>query len=75
LRATGFGIIGWIIFSCGFVGGVAVLVDQTVHGHATVGEVVMAVGLVQLVWNQVAQLSSGSGGSRWRGELRSDTYG
>jgi ATP-binding cassette subfamily B protein len=62
LRATGFGIIGWIIFSCGFVGGIGVLVDQTVHGHATVGEVVMAVGLVQLVWNQVAQLSSGSGG-------------
>jgi ATP-binding cassette subfamily B protein len=62
LRASAGGLLGWTIFSVGFVGGVAILVDQTVHGRATVGEVVLAVGLVQLVWNQIAQLSSGSGG-------------
>ena len=62
IAAMAMGLLGWLVFASGFVGGIAILVVQAVYGRATVGEVVMAVGLVQLVWNQIAQLSSGSGG-------------
>ncbi|WP_312870166.1 ABC transporter ATP-binding protein [Streptomyces himalayensis] len=43
VRATWWKFCGWVVFACGFVGGLALVVYGAAHGHATAGDVVMAV--------------------------------
>jgi ATP-binding cassette subfamily B protein len=41
--------VGWAIFVAGFVGGIGLVVKRAIDGHATPGEVVLAVVLAQQV--------------------------
>jgi ATP-binding cassette subfamily B protein len=49
---------GWIIFAVGFVVGVAVVTIRATQGHASAGEVVLAVTLVQRAQTQVGQAAN-----------------
>ncbi len=49
---------GWIIFAAGFVVGVAVVTIRATQGHASPGEVVLAVTLVQRAQTQVGQAAN-----------------
>jgi ATP-binding cassette, subfamily B, bacterial len=42
-----FGVLGWLVFAAGFVTGIAVVAIRAAHGTATVGQVVLAVTLIQ----------------------------
>jgi ATP-binding cassette, subfamily B, bacterial len=55
------GAAGWLIFAAGFVTGIAVVVVRAAHGHATVGEVVLAVMLIQRAQLQVGQAAAAIG--------------
>jgi len=45
---------GWFVFAAGFAASIAFIVDRAVHGHATIGDVVLTVVLLQR-----AQFSAG----------------
>ncbi len=47
--------LGWIVFSVGYVGAIILVVQQAVLGRATIGDVVLALGLLTQVNTQVAQ--------------------
>ncbi len=49
---------GWVVFALGFVVGVAVVTIRATQGHATAGEVVLAVTLVQRAQTQVGQATN-----------------
>jgi len=55
------GAAGWLIFAAGFVGAIAIVVVRAVHGSGTVGEVVLAVTLIQRVQLQVGQAAASIG--------------
>jgi ATP-binding cassette subfamily B protein len=55
------GAVGWLLFAAGFVAGIAVVVLRAVHGTATVGEVVLAVTLIQRAQLQVGQAAAAIG--------------
>jgi ATP-binding cassette, subfamily B, bacterial len=56
-----FGAIGWLVFAAGFVTGIAVVAIRAAHGTATVGEVVLAVTLIQRAQLQVGQAAAAIG--------------
>jgi ATP-binding cassette, subfamily B, bacterial len=55
------GAAGWLVFAAGFVAGLAVVVLRAAHGTATVGEVVLAVTLIQRAQLQVGQAAAAIG--------------
>jgi ATP-binding cassette, subfamily B, bacterial len=54
----GIGVLGWLVFAAGFVAGIAVVVVRATHGTATVGQVVLAVTLIQRAQLQVGQAAA-----------------
>ena len=58
LLGGGLGTLGWLVFSAGFVAGIAVVVVRAAHGTATVGQVVLAVTLIQRAQLQVGQAAA-----------------
>jgi ATP-binding cassette, subfamily B, bacterial len=61
LRGSLSGILGWLVFAIGFVAGITAVVIRATHGHASIGEVVLAVTMIQSVQFQVGQVASGVG--------------
>jgi ATP-binding cassette, subfamily B, bacterial len=55
------GVLGWLLFAVAFVAGIAAVVVRAAHGTATVGEVVLAVTLVQRAQLQVGQAAAAIG--------------
>jgi ATP-binding cassette subfamily B protein len=55
------GAAGWLLFAGAFVAGIAVVVVRAAHGTASVGEVVLAVTLVQRAQLQVGQAAAAIG--------------
>jgi len=55
------GVTGWLLFAAAFVAGIAVVVVRAAHGSASVGEVVLAVTLVQRAQLQVGQAAAAIG--------------
>ena len=55
------GAAGWLVFAAGFVTGIAVVVVRAADGDATVGEVVLAVMLIQRAQLQVGQAAAAIG--------------
>ncbi len=55
------GVAGWLLFAGAFVAGIAVVVVRAAHGTASVGEVVLAVTLVQRAQLQVGQAAAAIG--------------
>ncbi|MEU0472347.1 ABC transporter ATP-binding protein [Streptomyces olivaceus] len=43
LRAAGYKVIGWVLFTTGFVGGLVLLLDRAARGQGSVGDVVLAI--------------------------------
>jgi ATP-binding cassette subfamily B protein len=56
-----FGAAGWLVFAAAFVAGIAAVVVRATHGTAGVGEVVLAVTLVQRAQLQVGQAAAAIG--------------
>jgi ATP-binding cassette subfamily B protein len=56
-----FGAAGWLIFAAGFVVGIAVIALRAAHGAASVGQVVLAVTLIQRAQLQVGQAAAAIG--------------
>ena len=56
-----FGAAGWLVFAAAFVAGIAVVAVRAAHGTASVGEVVLAVTLVQRAQLQVGQAAAAIG--------------
>jgi ATP-binding cassette, subfamily B, bacterial len=56
-----FGAVGWLVFAAGFVTGIAVVAIRAAHGTATVGQVVLAVTLIQRAQLQVGQAAGAIG--------------
>jgi ATP-binding cassette, subfamily B, bacterial len=52
------GALGWLVFAAGFVTGIAVVIVRATHGTATVGQVVLAVTLIQRAQLQVGQAAA-----------------
>jgi ATP-binding cassette subfamily B protein len=52
------GGLGWVVFALGFVAGIAVVTIRAIQGHATAGDVVLAVTLVQRAQTQVGQAAN-----------------
>lgn len=61
LRGSLSGIVGWLVFAAGFVVGITAVVIRATHGHASIGEVVLAVTMIQTVQFQVGQVAQGVG--------------
>jgi ATP-binding cassette, subfamily B, bacterial len=61
LRGALSGIVGWLVFATGFVAGITVVVLRATHGHASIGEVVLAVTMIQTVQFQVGQVAASVG--------------
>jgi ATP-binding cassette subfamily B protein len=61
LRGSLSGIAGWLVFAAGFVFGLTAVVLRATHGHASIGEVVLAVTMIQTVQFQVGQVAQGVG--------------
>ena len=61
LRGSLAGIAGWLVFAVGFVAGIAAVVIRAAHGHASIGEVVLAVTIIQSVQYQVGTVAQGVG--------------
>jgi ATP-binding cassette, subfamily B, bacterial len=55
------GAVGWLVFAAGFVAGIAVVVLRATRGTASVGEVVLAVTLIQRAQLQVGQAANAIG--------------
>jgi ATP-binding cassette subfamily B protein len=55
------GAAGWLVFAGGFVAGIAAVAVRAAHGTATVGEVVLAVTLIQRAQLQVGQAAAAIG--------------
>jgi ATP-binding cassette subfamily B protein len=55
------GAAGWLVFAGGFVAGIAAVVVRAAYGTATVGEVVLAVTLIQRAQLQVGQAAAAIG--------------
>jgi ATP-binding cassette, subfamily B, bacterial len=55
------GAAGWLLFAAGFVAGIGAVVVRAAHGSASVGEVVVAVTLIQRAQLQVGQAAAGIG--------------
>jgi ATP-binding cassette, subfamily B, bacterial len=55
------GALGWLVFAAGFVTGIAVVAIRAAHGTATVGQVVLAVTLIQRAQLQVGQAAAAIG--------------
>jgi len=55
------GAIGWLVFAAGFVTGIAFVVVRAARGEASVGEVVLAVTLIQRAQLQVGQAANAIG--------------
>ncbi len=53
-----FGVLGWLVFAAGFIAGITAIVLRAADGHASVGEVVLAVTLIQRVQLQVGQAAA-----------------
>jgi ATP-binding cassette subfamily B protein len=49
---------GWLVFALGFVAGIAVVTIRATQGHASAGEAVLAVTLVQRAQTQVGQAAN-----------------
>ena len=52
------GALGWLVFAAGFVTGITVVIVRATHGTATVGQVVLAVTLIQRAQLQVGQAAA-----------------
>lgn len=61
LRGSLAGIAGWLVFAAGFVVGITAVVIRAAHGQASIGEVVLAVTMIQSVQFQVGQVAQGVG--------------
>jgi ATP-binding cassette subfamily B protein len=61
VRGTLYGVTGWLVFGAAFVAGIALVVIRAAHGQASVGQVVLAVTLVQRVQYQVGQAAASVG--------------
>jgi ATP-binding cassette, subfamily B, bacterial len=48
---------GWVVFAAGLLGGLLLVLREAAEGRATAGEVLMAVGLVQLTQFQLTNVS------------------
>jgi len=55
------GAAGWLLFAAAFVGGIAIVVVRAARGHASVGEVVLAVTLIQRAQLQIGQAAASIG--------------
>jgi ATP-binding cassette, subfamily B, bacterial len=55
------GAAGWLVFAAGFIAGIAAVAVRAAHGSASVGEVVLAVTLIQRVQLQVGQAAAAIG--------------
>jgi ATP-binding cassette subfamily B protein len=60
-RGTLYGIAGWLVFAAGFLGAIAAVVIRASHGEASIGQVVLAVTLIQRVQMQVGQVAASVG--------------
>jgi ATP-binding cassette subfamily B protein len=58
LAGGALGAVGWLVFAAGFVAGIAAVVVRAAHGSASVGEVVLAVTLIQRAQLQVGQAAA-----------------
>jgi ATP-binding cassette subfamily B protein len=61
LRGTLYGIAGWLVFAAGFLGAIVVVVVRASHGEVSIGQVVLAVTLIQRVQMQVGQVAASVG--------------
>jgi ATP-binding cassette subfamily B protein len=61
VRGTLYGVTGWLVFGAAFVAGIALVAIRAAHGQASVGQVVLAVTLVQRVQYQVGQAAASVG--------------
>jgi ATP-binding cassette, subfamily B, bacterial len=61
LRGSLSGIAGWLVFAIGFVAGITTVVIRATHGHASIGEVVLAVTMIQTAQLQVGAVADGVG--------------
>ena len=52
------GAVGWLVFAAGFIIAITVVVVRAAHGHATVGDVVLTVTLIQRAQLQVGQAAA-----------------
>ncbi len=57
-RGALFGAIGWLVFAAGFVAVITAVAIRAAHGSATVGQVVLAVTLIQRAQLQVGQAAA-----------------
>jgi ATP-binding cassette subfamily B protein len=64
MLAVGLNIVGWLTFSVGFVGGVAFVIWQAVHGKATVGQVLLVLTLAIRLNEHVADVTGAFAGIR-----------
>jgi ATP-binding cassette, subfamily B, bacterial len=58
IAGGGLGALGWLVFAAGFVAGIAVVVVRAADGTATVGQVVLAVTLIQRAQLQIGQAAA-----------------
>jgi ATP-binding cassette subfamily B protein len=61
LRGSLSGIAGWLVFATGFVAAITTVVIRATHGHASIGEVVLAVTMIQTAQLQVGAVANGVG--------------
>jgi ATP-binding cassette subfamily B protein len=61
IAGGGLGALGWLVFAAGFVAGIAVVVVRAADGTATVGQVVLAVTLIQRAQLQIGQAAAAIG--------------
>ncbi|MEU0386915.1 ABC transporter ATP-binding protein [Streptomyces chartreusis] len=59
VRAAWWKFGGWVVFACGFAGGLTLVVYGAAHGHGTAGDVVMAVTVASGL-RQTVQMMVGS---------------
>jgi ATP-binding cassette subfamily B protein len=52
---------GWLVFAAGFAGAMLFVIDRAVHGHATLGAVVLTLLLLQRAQFTASQLAAGTG--------------
>ncbi len=60
-RSAGWQALGWLVYAAGFTAAIVVLVRRAAHGHASPGQVVMAVSLLRRAQTQVSGASDTAG--------------
>ncbi|MEU3146278.1 MULTISPECIES: ABC transporter ATP-binding protein [unclassified Streptomyces] len=68
LRAAGHKVVGWVLFTAGFVGGLVMLLDRAARGQGSLGDVVLAITIavtlrdsIQMTVARVSRTASSAG--------------